>query len=82
MGLVFSKDSWGSDRGSQCVVFLSFVLSNGTICVKKIWSHDLCGYEDFEKGGQWAQESEIRVIWPPKNLKPLYNEEDHFFVSF
>ncbi len=33
--------------------------SNG---VKEISSCDLCGFEDFEKRGQWAQESEIRVI--------------------
>jgi hypothetical protein len=45
-----------------------------------IW--DLCGFEDFEKRGQWAQESEIRVIWPLENLKLLYDEGGGFFVGF
>ncbi len=36
---------------------------------------------DFEKRGQWAQESEIRVIWPLENLKPFYDEEGNFFAG-
>jgi hypothetical protein len=30
--------------------------------IKEIRSCDLCGFEDFEKRGQWAQESEIKTI--------------------
>jgi hypothetical protein len=36
-----------------------------------IWSEDI----KKEKKGQWAQEREIRVIWPLRNLKPLFVEE-------
>jgi hypothetical protein len=43
---------------------------------------DLCGSEDFEKRGEWAQECEIRVIWPLGNLKPFYNEKGGFFAGF
>jgi hypothetical protein len=34
-------------------------------------------FKDFEKKkeGQWAQDKEIRTIWPLKNLKPLFDEE-------
>jgi hypothetical protein len=43
---------------------------------------DSCGSENFEKRGQWAQESEIRVIWPLRNLKAVYDEKGDFFVGF
>jgi len=82
MGVILCKDSWSSDWGNQCVVFLSFVLSNGANGVKEIWSCDLHGFEDFEKKGQWAQENDIKVIWPLENLKLFYDEEDNFFDGF
>jgi hypothetical protein len=50
--------------------------------VKEIWLCDLYGFDDFEKKGQWAQESEIKTIWPLENLKPFYDEEGGFFASF
>jgi len=81
LGVVLYKDSWSSDWGKSmcCIhVFCLIKWSNG---VKEIWSCDLRGFEDFEKGGQWAQESEIKVIWPLENLKPFYDEEGNFFVG-
>jgi hypothetical protein len=50
-------------------------------CVKKVELWDLCGSEDFEQRGQWAQESEIRTIYTPENLKPFY-DGGGFFVRF
>ncbi len=109
MGVVFCRDSWGNEwGGSRCVVYLSYVLSNGamvsrksdcvicvgwgiysTICKLKLefpWKSnvvwDLCRSKDFEKRDQWAQKNEIGAIWPLKNLKPLYDEEDNFFAGF
>ncbi len=41
MGVVLCKDFWSSDWGSQCVVFLSFVLSNGTMVLRK-FDHVIC----------------------------------------
>jgi hypothetical protein len=33
-------------------------------------------FENFEKKeGQWASERDIKVIWPLRNLKPLFDEE-------
>jgi len=33
--------------------------------------------EEFEKKkvGEWAQEREIKTIWPLRNLEPLFDEE-------
>jgi hypothetical protein len=50
-----------------------FVLSNGANVSRKS--------EDFEQRGQWAQESEIRTIYTPENLKPFY-DGGGFFVRF
>jgi len=50
--------------------------------VKEIGLWDLCGFEDFEKRGQWAQKNEIRAICPPKNFKLFYDEGGDFFVGF
>ncbi len=36
-----------------------------------VWSKDF----EKKKESQWAQEREIRAIWPLKNLKPLFDEE-------
>jgi hypothetical protein len=43
---------------------------------------DLYGSEDVKNRGQWAQKTEIRVIWSPENIKPLYDEEGSYFVGF
>ncbi len=58
-------------------VFYPVKWNNG---VKEIWLCDLYGFKDFEKRDQWAQKNEIRTIWPPKNLKPFYDEKDDFFL--
>jgi hypothetical protein len=42
----------------------------------------LYAFKGFEKKGQWVQESEIIVIKPLENFKPLYDEKGSFFVSF
>jgi len=82
MGVVFCKDSWSKDLGKSMCYILVFCLIKWNKGVKEIWSCDLCGSEDFEKRGQWVQVNEIRVIWPPENLKPLYDEKGDFFASF
>jgi hypothetical protein len=81
MGVFLCKDSWSNDWGKLVCYIPIFYLAKWSDGVKKIGLCDLCGFEDFEKRGQWAQESEIRVIWPLENLKPLYDEEGDFFAS-
>jgi len=63
---------WGI-YSTVCKLELEFMWKSNVV-----W--DLCGSKDFEKRGQWAQESEIRAIWPLENLKPLYDEEGNFFA--
>jgi len=82
MGVILCKDSWSSDLGKSMCCIPVFCLIKWNNGVKEIWSCDLCGFEDFEKRVQWAQENEIKVIWPPENPKPLYDEEGNFFVGF
>jgi len=65
---------WGI-YSNVCKLELEFLWKSNVVL-------DSCGFEDFEKRGQWAQESEIRAIWPFGNLKLLYDEEDNFFAGF
>jgi hypothetical protein len=43
-----------------CIHVFCFVKWSKSVKEVELW--DLCGSEDFEKRGQWAQESEIRTI--------------------
>ncbi len=82
MGVVFCKNSWNNDWGKlMCYIHVFYFVkwSNG---VKEIWLCDLYGSEDVKNRGQWAQKTEIRVIWSPENIKPLYDEEGSYFVGF
>jgi hypothetical protein len=65
---------WGI-YNTICKLELEFLWKSNVV-----W--DLCGFENFEKRGQWVQESEIKAIWPFGNLKPFYDEEGGFFVGF
>jgi hypothetical protein len=65
---------WGT-YSIVCKLKLEFLWKSNVL-------QDLSGSEEFEKRGQWAQESEIRAIWPLGNLKPLYDEEGDFFAGF
>ncbi len=73
-------------KKQDCVICVGWGIYS-TVCkleLEFLWKSnvvwDLCGSKDFEKRGQWAQESEIRAIWPLENLKPLYDEEGNFFA--
>jgi hypothetical protein len=73
-------------KKQDCVICVGWGIYS-TICKLELefpWKSnvvwDLCGSKDFEKRGQWAQESEIKAIWLLENLKLLYDEEGGFFA--
>ncbi len=65
---------WGI-YSTMCKLELEFLWKSNVVL-------DSCGSEDFEKRGQWAQENEMRAIWPLGNLKPLFDEKNSFFAGF
>jgi hypothetical protein len=57
MNVVLCKDFWNNDWGNSMWCIHVFCLVKWSKSVKEIGSWDLCGSKDFEKKGEWLQES-------------------------